>query len=178
MPKAEYNGFTFDSPDELELYFWLEEALEHDLICGFTYQGPTWQLAEPVIETIEQFGAKGQKIKPKQRVVLKGVTYTTDFHIIGAKDFVPINEYIDVKPKFSRRDSDAAKFSILRKWLYQRHQVLVCSLVPWDLFNVTFAPAEARVTPKKREPRKHYCDLPTVEEFAKAVRLREKKEEK
>ena len=163
--KPEYNGITFDSPDELELYWWCEEAMEHDLIEGFTYQKPTWELAEKLTKTIPQLGKQGQPIKPKTRVILKEATYTVDFQIWGAKDFVPINEFIDVKPKFTKRTSDARLFELKRKWLYQRHKILVYSLVPWDLFCVTFAPAKARVTPKKREPRKHYCDLPTVFDF-------------
>lgn len=167
--KPEYNGIAFDSPDELELYWFCEEAKEHALITDFTYQSPTWQLAEPVIETIEQFGAKGQKIKPKQRVVLKGVTYTADFHIIGAKAGVPIPEFVDVKPKFSRRDSDAAKFSLLRKWLYQRHGALVHAVIPFELFKQTWAPELARLTPKKREPRKAYLPIPSIRQFMERV---------
>ena len=166
MPKPEYNGLIFDSPDELELYWWAEEAKEHGLIEDFEYQKPTWQLSEPVIEEIPMFGKRGKPIKPKRRTVLQGATYTCDFHFhTKFIRFMQLSEFIDVKPKFSRRDSDAAKFSLLRKWLYQRHGVLVHSLVPWDLFNVTFAPAKARVTPKQGKPRKHYSELPTVLDF-------------
>jgi len=165
MPKVEYNNLTFDSGEEIELFMYLVEAQEHGLIRSFTYQSPTWQLAEPVIETIEQYGKKGQKIKPKQRVVLKGVTYTVDFHVVGAAEELGIPEYVDVKPKFTRRDSDAAKFSLIRKWLYQRHEILVHALVPIELFRTTFAPAATKLTAKTKQPRKGYRNLPSVKEF-------------
>jgi hypothetical protein len=169
MPKVEHNNITFASEDELELFHWLTEAREHGLIERFAYQSPTWQLSEPVIETIEQYGKRGQKIKPRTRVLLKGVTYTADFHVVGAKPAVPISEYVDVKPKFTRRDSEAAKFSLIRKWLYQRHGALVQSVVPYELFCKTFAPAETRLTPKRSKPRSGYADLPTVEEYVERL---------
>lgn len=164
MGKVEYNSITFDSPDELEMYWWCQEALEYGVIEGFDYQGPTVQLAEPVIETIERFGAKGQKIKPKTKVVMQGATYTCDFTIQGGSSVLP-GQYIDVKPKFTRRDSDAAKFSVIRKWVYQKHGIIVHPLVPFDLFKKTFSPARARITPKQKKPRAGYCELPTVKEY-------------
>lgn len=163
--KPEYNGLTFDSQEELELYFWAEEAKEHKLIADFEHQKPTWQLSDPVIEEIPRIGKRGQPIKPKRRTVLQGATYTCDFRFYAISHFLPITGFVDVKPKFSIRTDNATLFSLTRKWLYQRHGVLVHSVVPFELFKQTWAPELARVTPKKREPRKHYCDLPTVLEF-------------
>lgn len=173
MPKVEHAGITFDSPEELELFFWLEEAQAHSLIGEFCYQPPTWQLAEPVIETIDQFGKRGQKIKPKTRVILTGATYTADFHVTGAVDGLNIPEYIDVKPKFTRRNSDAKKFSIIQKWLYQRHGIVVRPIVPYELFKRTFAPSATKLTPKKKQPRKGYFDLPSAKEFADMLAAKE-----
>ena len=168
--KPEYLDRTFASNEELELFYWAEQAKEHGLIREFTHQSPTWQLAEPVIETIEQRGKRGQVIKPKTRVILKGATYTADFHFQGIQPGVPISEYVDVKPAFTRRNDTDRYFRLIRKWLYQRHGAIVHPLVPIELFGKTFAPARARVTPKQGKPRKHYCDMATVEEFARGIR--------
>ena len=167
--KPEYNGITFDSPDEVELYHWAEEALDCKLITNFDYQRPTWQLSDPVIEVIPQFGKRGQPIKDKTRTVLQGSTYTADFHFHGIVDFLPISEFLDVKPKFSVRNDTARLFSLHRKWLYQRYNVLVHSVVPFELFQKTWAPELARLTPVKRQPRKQYAALPTVQEFVSTM---------
>ncbi|MEO1616488.1 MAG: DUF1064 domain-containing protein [Planctomycetota bacterium] len=163
--KVTYGGITFDSPDEREFYWWCEEAKANELIEDFGYQQPTFRLADPVYEFIERTGAKGQKLKPKRKTVLQGITYTVDFHLIGIRKGVAVSEFLDVKPAFTLRDSTASLFSAIRKWVYQRHSVLVFPVVPKELFGRTFAPANSLLTPKTRKPRKGYQDFLTVEQY-------------
>lgn len=165
--RPEYNGIVFDSPEEREFYWWCEEAMAASLIGGFEYQSPTFVLAEPVYFESPRFHARtGKPLPPRRKTLLQGKTYTCDFHLSDIRDGLPlVNEYIDVKPTYTRRNDTARYFSAVRKWLYQRHQVLVFALKPTELFGQTFAPAQAILTPKQRKPRKNYEKFRSVAEF-------------
>jgi len=164
--RPEYFGIEFDSLEELEFFWWCEEAHMHGLIEEFKYQHPTFELTPKVTEEIEQFGKKGQPIKPKTRTVLQGSTYTCDFWLRGIADSMSmIPEYIDIKPKFERDQSRARLFSLTRKFVYFRHGVLVEARTLDELFTATWAPARAKVTPKTNKSRKPYLKYRTVQEF-------------
>jgi hypothetical protein len=167
--KPVWKGITFDSEEERELYWWAEEALAAGLIASFAYQSPTFPLFASLVETIPQVGKSGKPIKPKTRQLLKPASYTCDFHFHGISPGVPIPEYVDVKPNYELQDARARIFELKRKWVYQRHNVLVRPVKILELFAATWAPEEAKVTPKKRQLRAGYSKFRTVAEFAASL---------
>ena len=172
-PKPKHGSIEFDSTEELHFYHWCVEAQRHGVLQTFRYRPAKFDLSDSVVEAIPQFGKSGKPITPKTKVLLRPATYTADFRIEFAAHgmaslcgFQNLQEYIDVKPMFHRADSRAAKFSILQKWLYQRHQVLVVPVVTVELFARTWMPSLAMLTPTGRvRGGKSVKGMRTVQEF-------------
>jgi len=165
--KVEYSGITFDSPEEREMFWWCEEAQEHGLIREFKFQWPKLVVAERVKGRKPQYRDSAARQAPRIITLLREATYTVDFCIRGYDSNPVVPEYVDVKPGFTLRHDTARMFSLTRKWVYQKYDIVVHGLVPVDLFGRTFAPEKARFTTKTKKPRKRYAEFLTVEEFAK-----------
>ena len=73
------------------------------------------------------------------------------------------NYYIDVKGVYSQ-NADANRFSLVRKWIYQRHSIFINKVIPVNLFISTFCPEKVRYT-KLGKVRKPYLKALTKEEF-------------
>jgi len=165
-----YFGIEFDSPEELEFYWWCEEAHDRKLIQDFSYQHPTWELTPKATEEVQRVSEKtGKQLKPKTRTIVQAATYTCDFWLKGLADSMSgIPEFIDIKPKFERDQSRARLFSLTRKFVYYRHGVLVEAKTLDELFTATWAPTRATVTPKTGKPRKPYQKYKTVQDFIRS----------
>ena len=53
---------------------------------------------------------------------------------------ITLSTHIDIKPKFTQRDSDAAVFSWKRSLLLEKHRINVQAVIIQDLFSKTFTP--------------------------------------
>ena len=166
--KPTYKEIPFDSHEEIEFYWWCEEAVEALVIRGFEYQPKPFQLSEPVKIQIPQLGAKGKPIKPKTKTLLRECTYKPDFKLYGYCVDLPTrdeNPHIDIKPSFTVRHDDRGKFEVLRKWVFQKYDIFIEPVEPLKWFSKTWCPDKARLTPKTKQPRVRYADLPTLQDF-------------
>ena len=172
-PKPTYDGLTFDSQDEIEFYWWCQEALEAGVLSGFRYQHPKLELSPKYYKTEKRFGVKGQELKPKTTTLIREATYTADFELNFASrelaarcGFLVANErraLVDVKPVFEIQQSRAAKFTVLQKWVFDKHKRYVYPVVPVDFFGGCWCPAKALLTQAgKVRKSKKYTGLPSL----------------
>ena len=175
--KIEFDGHTFDSNEEVEFYQWILEAKRVGLIESFTHPCKSYVLSNAVSVTVERVSEKtGKPLEPKESSLLQRHVYTPDFKIKFTDKAVvlPIDFrcglacVFDVKGTFSIHEENRV-LGINIKWMYLKYGVLVQKVVPEKLFVKTWCPAGARLTPKKRQPRKKYLDVPTVEQFVERV---------
>jgi hypothetical protein len=86
-----------------------------------------------------------------------------------------IVSFVDVKPIFTKRDSDKAKFAVLQKWVCSLYKYYIQPVIIQKLFNKTFTPK--RYLPivanwRKKECKSHW-QVRSLEEF---IKLNHKKE--
>lgn len=74
-----YNNINFDSNEELEFYYYLEELKEAGYIDSFEYNTKSFNLSEPYTYKWKQ-KLKTKEIE-KQSTLLHGHVYTPDFYI-------------------------------------------------------------------------------------------------
>jgi hypothetical protein len=171
------DGVVFASEEELHFYHWCVESIAKNFVTAFTYQSPTFSLAKAVVELVPRVGVRGKMLAPRKQTVLRECTYTADFsvtfksiEIAQMLGFTSTTEVIDVKPAFERSQSRASKFSVLRKWVYKDHEVLVIPIVPQQLFAQTWTPAAALVTSTgRRRSGKAVENAITIEAFCKRL---------
>ena len=137
----EYKGIKFDSQEELDFVYFLE-----DLNIPYTYQPESLILAEPVKETITV--KLKTKEKKKEITLLQGCSYTADFVIknsdidkqladkLNLKESSDSNYWIDIKANYIANNDDV-KFSVIRKWVYQKHNIYINKVQPSILFQKT-----------------------------------------
>lgn len=180
-PKPVVDGITFDSQDEVELYWWCVEARQIGLLTDFRYQFPTYQLSEAVKVEVPRVGKSGQPLKPGERTLFRETTYTSDFCLTfrqssaiarcGLRHFKSQDVLIDVKPAFERVHARSRVFSLLQKWVYQMHGHYVQSVVPVELFAATWCPARAFLTSTGRlRNSKAYNGLRTLQQWERGQR--------
>lgn len=180
--KPEYKGITFDSEDEVHFYVWLEEAQELGLVHDFIYQPQSFELFPGAIHRVGK--QLKTKIKYEDKTLLHPAKYTPDF-LIGL-DEVRYNKvftspharllrthstggiYIDIKGGFIAHNDDA-KFSVIRKWVYAKHNIYINKLQLKTFFKYTWVTDSARFTPKRKEPVKKYLTYPTFEQIKEKV---------
>lgn len=171
----EYNDIKFDSQEELDFVYFLE-----DLGVPYVYQPPPLILAEPVKETITV--KLKTKEKKKEITLLQGCSYTADFVIknsdidkqladkLNLKESSDSNYWIDIKANYIANNDDV-KFSVIRKWVYQKHNIYINKVQPSTLFQRTFCPDRCRFTTKTHKEKKCYQPCDTLEEFKKKENL-------
>lgn len=171
----EYKGIKFDSQEELDFVYFLE-----DLNIPYTYQPESLILAEPVKETITV--KLKTKEKKKEITLLQGCSYTADFVIknsdidkqladkLNLKESSDSNYWIDIKANYIANNDDV-KFSVIRKWVYQKHNIYINKVQPSTLFQRTFCPDRCRFTTKTHKEKKCYQPCDTLEEFKKKENL-------
>lgn len=171
----EYNDIKFDSQEELDFVYFLE-----DLGVPYVYQPPPLILAEPVKETITV--KLKTKEKKKEITILQGCSYTADFVIknsdiseqlankLNLKESSDSNYWIDIKANYIANNDDV-KFSVIRKWVYQKHNIYINKVQPSTLFQRTFCPDRCRFTTKTHKEKKCYQPCDTLEEFKKKENL-------
>lgn len=143
------DGFRFDSREEQDFYYFLQEAVGSGMISAWSYHPQTIELAPKVtyFETVQM----KTKSKEVERHLLNGCEYTPDFtmmltaprsYLLRPFFYGPELVWIDVKGKFSQHNDDV-KFSLLQKWLYQKKKIYVHKLIPQKFFEQTFVPKRA-----------------------------------
>lgn len=132
----------FDSTDEYEFYIWLKKSG-----VKFKYHPTSLILSDPVPSY--RYIQLKTKVKKKEYNLLQGCCYTADFKIkkknlpsclrdlkISGNDC-----WIDIKPSFLRFH-DGKSFSILQKWIYQRHGIYINKVNVNHVFKNSFVPKE------------------------------------
>ncbi len=170
MPKIEYENVVYDSEEELEFKFWLDEALEAGLIGGYQ----KCEKGKDTFELIEkQTYWSTVKGKLKKKHLFANVKYTNDFivdHCELIKD-KPTPEkivYTDVKGGFSQHN-DEKQFQIIRKMMYKLKGIYVHKVIPEKLFIKTWLPAKAGRTKVKGDIQKKYLKCKTIREYKEAL---------
>jgi len=171
--KPTYNGIEFDSPEEIEMYQWCEEAKNADILIDFIYQPPSYTLSTK--QTYEVQKQLKTKVRIDERELLKPHIFTADFMLISniKHDFFRFkinydtNFYestIDIKGNFSQFH-DGKLFAVNQKWLYDKHGVYVNKVIPEELFKKTWVPENARRTPAKQQLKKKYIGFPSIGDY-------------
>lgn len=178
-----YNGMEFDSKEELQFFYWLEEALANDLVKAFSYQPSEFFLSDKLSMSRTVVSKKG-KCSEKEYTVLQPHIYTADFKISFTNKFIDLIKdtdaekyfkylltidkdiFLDIKGSFNRNGGDRV-FSVNQKWVYQKYNVFVHKIVPYDLFNATWCPEKCRLTDKKKLVVEKLKDLRNISDFLK-----------
>lgn len=158
---------SVDSQEEVDMIYWLNEAINLNIINEFHYQPASYQLSDPV---------KYIDITGKSKTLYREHSYTTDFciefnpnkQLALAKEFKisydqlssnNCSVFIDVKGTFNR---NARSFSTDRKWLWQKFNVYIYELVPQNFFKVFGVPKKSYLSNKKKQPRKCFLGLKSL----------------
>lgn len=191
--KIDYDGIECDSFSEKCCLYWLYELQEAGYIKNIK-RSPTYILFQPVTRTyIERLKTKANT---KQETLLEGCVYTPDFFFEltekGEKFelFSDINSqnklrrretyniifqeiggrkvaHIEVKGTMYRTSKDTTeKFSVTKKWLWEKHGVYTNLFQPDKVFPLTFTPKLYLVTDKKGEKRKIKWKVNLLHEYA------------
>ncbi len=89
--KVKYDGMVFDSVRELKRYKELKLLEKTGEIKELRTQ-VKYVLIPAQYETIERVGKKGQKLKPKKKLVEREVSYIADFAYCDTKNLVDVVE--------------------------------------------------------------------------------------
>jgi hypothetical protein len=182
----------FQSKEEMYFSWYLDELKDAGYIKKWHYQFPTYPLADTISVPVVKYTPSGKLSKnQKPRTLLQPASYTCDFCIDWTNKakyllFEPIDaiqtwrpvffadyileidcyrSYVDVKAVFTRRDSDAAKFSLLQKWVWQNYETYIQKVVPAHLFEHTFTPKRYLITDKTKKARTIKYDTITLQKY-------------
>lgn len=191
--KIEYQGLDCDSFSEKCCLFWLFELQNLGYIKNIK-RSDTYILFNPVTRTyIERLKTKANT---KQETLLEGCVYTPDFYFeltpkgeklalfsninsqdklrrrnsyniiyqeIGGKKIA----HIEVKGTVYRTSNDTTeKFSVTKKWLWEKHGVFVNLFQPDKVFPLTFTPKEYLTTEKRGSKRIIKWKVNSLNEYA------------
>ena len=169
------SGTRLASYEELEFWHWCEEAKKAGVIRTFSYQPKTFELA-PAVKFSKQITLK-TKVVEREFSLLNNAVYTPDFLVIADGVFDKMKHglhaggkcdyWIDVKGAFSMYNDDV-KFSLLRKWLYDKYRIFANKVIPSDFFRLTFIPEKLRYK-NNGERRTKYAACRTLDEFFKSI---------
>jgi hypothetical protein len=184
--KPTEDGFTFDSREELEFYWWLKEAVEYKLIDFFLYHTDTFTLFDGIK------GIKGLKGG------MRGHVYTPDFTIQTSRGSIllksriltpiwrgPLKEietydslphvhlqlysYIDVKGEWGGQYGAAREFALNQKWVFEEYGIYVQKIIPKKLFAKTWVPKKATFTEKTGKPSIKYKGCRSIKKYLEEV---------
>lgn len=169
------DGIQFDSNEEVAFYYWLKEAHSHGIIEQWEYHPKPFTLSKPVYGMKQGNGfiqLTNQQTR-KTKTILQDHVYTPDFIFkvrepwVDQFSFIPIETiYYEIKGTFSKFKSNQG-FSIERKWVWDKYNILVYLVIPEMFFNKTWCPDACRWTPKRHDPVKKYIGFKTIEDFMK-----------
>lgn len=194
--KIDYNGIDCDSFSEKCCLFWLFE-LEYAGYIKNIKRSDTYILFDPVTRTyIERLKTKANT---KQETLLEGCVYTPDFYFevtpkgekfplfsfIGSQDKLrrrssynviyqnkdgKMMAHIEVKGTVYRTSNDTTeKFSVTKKWLWEKHGVFVNLFQPDKVFPLTFTPKNYLITERKGDKRKIKWKVNSLNEYASGL---------
>ena len=166
--KLTFDGIEFDSQEELDFFWWCQEAQTHGFIERFDYHPESYKLsARASVKVLKEMKTKTKEV---DKFLLHPHEYTPDFIIYATDRFGVLNHklfsldnltfYIDVKGGFSIYNNER-EFSLNQKWIWQAYGIFINKLVPKAFFKQNFCPGRAAVT-KTGKPRKHYDAMPSV----------------
>jgi len=151
----------YRNKEERYFSYYIEELMEKGLVESFTYEEVKFELTPKVtFPYVKKTKLKTKtKVEDKQKTLFQPMGYTPDFiinfeptaNIIAAmpdrfKTFITSNHtmtcFVDVKPSFGRStNSTNWTFPIKQKMMYHIHRIYVQKIVPFELFEKTFTPA-------------------------------------
>lgn len=175
------DNITFDSNEEVMIYYWLEDAIRAGLVASYGFHPRTYALGEPVkgTKTKYVFLKKPPFIRLESREINKvgRIVYTPDFEIVFTpkwkryypdelfvEDGVPV--IIDAKGDFSRgaNNTSGITFGIKATWLYYAHGVLVQKVKPNSLFKRTWIPEQCKTTRVRKTIIDKFVGYPSYED--------------
>lgn len=163
--KYYYKQVEYDSQEEIDFVFWLEDAQQNSLINNWQYKPKSYLLFNGLkIGKIKQLKTKAKEV---EKHVLHKHSYTPDFEftlnwrLLGAFENILLTKniytdltapvfLIDVKGGFQLNQS----FPLNQKWLWQQHGLFVNAVIPHlnglkkesCFFAKTFTPEKFRFT--------------------------------
>ncbi len=179
MNKINYQGKLYDSMEEVDFVYWLEEAYDMKFIKDYHYKPETMDILKPVTSLFCNRKIRIDDVF-RYKTVLPPLSYTPDFKVhfnknaiflfnmitknkIDATKYNDVRKpficncfydcYIDTKGVFSIYH-DIVKFSVLQKIVYATHNHYVNKIVPDKLFKMTWVPEKAKYTFKTNKLKK------------------------
>lgn len=160
-----------DSVEEVDFLQFCIEACRLAVLEDFQYQSRTFQLSGPITY---------QTVDGKSRSLFREHVYSPDFMLtfdpskcLALSRVLKVTQqqlqqktldvYVDVKGTFAKSDGGRS-FSINQKWVYDKHGIYVCKIVPKDFFEVCGVPEACRLTAKTKKPRKMYAGMKSIAE--------------
>lgn len=165
--KVEY--VKFDSQEEHDFNEWIKEALGAGYIQDACYHPETYVLIPRAARKVNK--TMKTKIKTIEKFLFHEHCYTLDFCFEATDKFQQLDHklistnnrqyYIDVKGGFSIYNNHR-EFSINQKIMLEKYNIYVNMVEPKKMFKHTFCPEKCRYTDKTKQPRKHYYEMPTI----------------
>ena len=177
--KFVYKDIEFDSQEEINFYYWLEEAKDLGIVEKWEYQPESFILSEPIKKLVEV--KLKTKVKQVEKSLLQGHKYTADFKIwftdsilnydTKLKSIVILKKniiFIDIKGGFNSFGSHS-NFSVESKWVWEKYGILVEKVISDKWFKNTWVPENVRYTPKTGKLRTKYLNLNTFESITNGI---------
>ena len=176
MNKINYQGKLYDSIEEINFTFWLEEAYDMSFIKSYQYKPRTMDILKPVVSLFCDKKVRVDNVF-RYKTILPPLSYTLDFHIrfnekadflfnMITKGKIDATKYNDTKKPFicncfydcpvDTKGSfsiyhDNVKFGVLQKIIYATHNCYVNKVIPDKLFRMTWVPEKAKYTFKTKK---------------------------
>lgn len=164
--KPVYKNIQFDSVEEVEFYYWCEEALKLGYIDSVEFHNKDFELLEshkiPCPKTLFKQGF----------LTLQGCRYELDFRIKPTLKFSQFDHnlimdrdgwiYVDTKGTWKGSET---VFAIKQKLVYERYGTYINRVIPIKFFENTWLPERAGLTKVKKDRQKSYIHLKTYKEI-------------
>jgi hypothetical protein len=157
----EINSTKFDSEEEKQVAYWLNEADEAGLVSNVFYHIREYELSQRVTDGNGRFLLHPHKYTPDFSFILETPLKVFQQFFKYQRDIV-----IDVKGSFSKYH-DQKSFSINQKWVYAKYGVYVQKVIPEKLFKKTFVPEICRYTPTRKWFVKKYVGCKVISDFVR-----------
>lgn len=161
---------SVDSQEEIDTLYWLSEACKLSIINDFSYQPPSFHLADSV---------KYQDVNNKTKTLFREHDYTPDWVLI----FSPIKQKI-LAQEFKIQYSDLSNnncsvfidskgtfniteraFGYNQKWVWQKFKIFIYKLIPKKFFKIVGCPETCKLTNKTKKPRKMFQGFPSLKDI-------------
>lgn len=167
--QIEFEGFLFDSREEVNFYIWLKEAVDFGMVSEWEYQPKSFTLFEEVKDD------RGKQFMRSHvysadfafRLTEKWDEFATDMKVryfAGHKrDSHDGRVWVDTKGTFIMHGGDRS-FSINQKWVYQKFGTYVSKVVVDEFFSKVWLPERCRTTLKLNKVCKKYSQFKSYSE--------------